>query len=539
MTLFNLTRTPNPSAYLTTRLVVAALIMIAAFYFGFTARYPLANYIDNDFTGSIGVLNQWRPEGAYLYIGVFALLFIVYLLVARWINTRPEMPPRTVHRLFGMIFASGVLFNLVLVPQYTYEAMDIYDLIIRGRMTAYYGLNPLSSPPDVLKNIPSVTGDEGADPVLRFAEWQQVPSAYGAGWELTAAAAARTAGHDLTTNIYLFKLIQIAAYAVTLLVIYLTLRIHAPDRALLGAVLFGWNPFVVGMIGGGGHNDALMAMFLAISLYFLARRWLIAAVLAAAVGATVKFIPLLLFPILLLIAFRTLNRGVFIRFAMLSAVGSAMIIGLIYAPFFTGQETTALLQRRTLLYTSTYGAVLRQALGPVFDNQPMDSSPYRTPRTNTLIIYGGYLLAAGFGLLSLRSIWLRPTFDQAVETSGYILLFYLIVTTSWFQSWYLLWIIPLAALMPDRGLRRIMVVFSYLVTWQTLIYNYYSLKPPGFAPLPWRDLLPVSVFMGGTYLYAVWALVIHPRLSRHSSRNATLNKPSQVSRTRPTTELPA
>ena len=73
----------------------------------------------------------------------------------------------------------------------------------------------------------------------------------------------------------------------------------------------------------------------------------------------------------------------------------------------------------------------------------------------------------------------------------------------WFMSWYVLWVVPLAALLDYSPLRRFVVLFSYLVTWEMVLYQYITLRPGAWAPLPWRDLLPVAGYMGTAWLWLV------------------------------------
>ncbi|MDL1924053.1 hypothetical protein FBQ95_15715 [Chloroflexi bacterium CFX3] len=51
-------------------------------------------------------------------------------------------------------------------------------------------------------------------------------------------------------------------------------------------------------------------------------------------------------------------------------------------------------------------------------------------------------------------------------------------------------------------MRQAALLFSYLVTWQGLLYNYITLRPGNLAPIPWRDLLPTA-----TYMLPIWLLI--------------------------------
>jgi len=58
----------------------------------------------------------------------------------------------------------------------------------------------------------------------------------------------------------------------------------------------------------------------------------------------------------------------------------------------------------------------------------------------TVLALGGYFI------LQLRNAWRTP--GEVVRLGFNTLLFLLLVCMSWFQPWYLLWIVPLAAVYP-------------------------------------------------------------------------------------------
>src|SRR5262249_3584439 len=89
----------------------------------------------------------------------------------------------------------------------------------------------------------------------------------------------------------------------------------------------------------------------------------------------------------------------------------------------------------------------------------------------------------------------------AVREMIIILLGYLLAAATWFQPWYAIWVVALAALLDNTPMRRLVLYFSYLVTWQSFIYNDVTLRPEGWAPIPWRDLIPIAITMGVAWSY--------------------------------------
>src|SRR5260221_11323946 len=462
------------------RLAVVGLAIVAIYFVIFGGRYPLARYWRFPLQ-SLATLNRNSLDSALWYIGSFAALFGLYWLGASLLK-QPSF------RLWLIMGGGAVLFNLALLPMLPFDAADIYDYIIRGRMTAFYGLNPMKDVPTQVAN----------DPLYRYSAWHEATSAYGPAWESIAALLARVAGSDPTTNVIVFKLLFCAGYAGTAILIGLTLHTIAPERALLGAYLFAWNPLTPYFAGGNGHNDMVMAACIMLSLFCLARRWYVGSALAAIVGALIKFVPLLLLPVIAIIMWREL-RGTarFKTFSVAILLCGATIIAF-YLPYWTGIESLAI-DRRERLFTGSVGTLIRQALEPMLGTT-----------TSGIVVS-----TVALGLFSLFYVWqlVRLSHDRDPLHTARILtqtlLFYLLAATIWFQPWYVVWVLPVAVLLDDSPARRLTLWFSYLVTWQPLLYNYVTLRYNGWMPLPWRDLIPVSVVMGGAGAYVGWYWISH------------------------------
>jgi alpha-1,6-mannosyltransferase len=460
-------------------LAIVGAAMSAIFWVVYGGRYPLWQYGHLAFQ-SLGTLNQNSLESALLYIFSFGALFALYGLGAGLLR-------KSVEYGWAVLVGGAIVMNAVMLPMLPFDATDIYDYIIRGRMTAFYELNPMQAVPD---QVPA------GDSVYPFVSWRNANSAYGPAWEVAAGLTAKVAGLDRDTSVIAFKLLSCLGYALTTLFIALTLRTIAPERAQSGVLIFAWNPLMVYFAGGTGHNDMLMAACIALSVLCLVRRWYIPAILAVVLGALIKFIPLLMLPIIAIVIWKQQPlRRRFVTYAV-GAVLSVLIVVAFYAPFWTGVDALAI-DRRSRMFTSSAGTLARQALSAYMSEE----------QAGTIV----NLVALGlFGLFYLSQLWVlfRAKEGASKETHLFpaqillrVLLFYLLVSAIWFQHWYLAWIIPLAALLDDTPARRLVFWFSYLVTWQPLLYNYVTLRYDGWMPLPWRDLIPVSVFMGGAWLF--------------------------------------
>lgn len=275
------------------RLALAGLLSLAIYIYAFVQPYRLARWWSYA-QRTIAKITGYDQSVAIAYILAIAALFVLYGYACRAAQGRH--PALT----WAIVILGIIAFNVALLQLYPVDSNDIFDYIIRARMTAYYGANPFYRVP----------AEFPTDPFQAYNGWDRIPSAYGPLWELIAAAGAWIGGNAATyrdtliRNVLVFKLIAVLGYAGTALVIGLIRRCHAPERALVGVVLFAWNPLVIYVTAGNGHNDAVMAFFIVLGCYWLLRRRFTLAALAQTAGALVKFVSILLVPIVVITALR-------------------------------------------------------------------------------------------------------------------------------------------------------------------------------------------------------------------------------------------
>jgi hypothetical protein len=283
------------------------------------------------------------------------------------------------------------------------------------------------------------------------------------------------------------------------------LREIAPRRIEAGLFLFAWNPLVIFVTGGNGHNDAVMMAFMMMGVYLMSKRWYAASTGAMMLGVLVKFIPLMGVPMVVLVAFSRLDKRERLRYMVLALGLCALLLVVFYGPYWHGMDTLPS-QRRDDYFTGSVATVIRQELGPLLDDAPRDAGALETPKASGLVANGTLGLMAIFYAANLPRIYRTRDDQQVIRILTLLMFFYLVVTSVWFQAWYALWLVALAVLLDNRPLRRLALFFSYLVTWEHIMYNFVTLRYDGWADIPWRDGGPVAVHMGGIYLSiaAVW-----------------------------------
>lgn len=380
-----------------------------------------------------------------------------------------------------VVLGGTAAFCLALLFLYPIDAVDIFENIMHARISSVYGANPFL---DVAQQFP-------ADPFYPYLVWRSIPSAYGPLWEMLAAGVARLAGNDIIANVLAFKMLNGLFFAISLGLVALILRRTAPERALAGVVLLAWNPVVLYETIGNGHNDIVMAVWLLAAAWAIISRRYTLGILALVVGALVKFIPLLLIPVAGLIAFRSLsNTRARLHFLAITTLSAAALVVLAYGPYWRGLESLAVV-RRAEFFTASLPAVIYAWLQLKWG---LDAT------------WEIGLAAAGITALF---VWWQS--DQAGRDRSWlnfsraafkILIFYLLVTCLWFQQWYAVWPLTIAALLPPGPLPRLAVLFSFAAMSKHLIFGpllFWGQPPP---PRLWAEL-----FFGPAVLMIPWLYV--------------------------------
>lgn len=448
-------RTVRPSAPLVKDrapwLTLAALVVLGAisgiaYYLGFVRPYLLSDYYAKPLL-DLAKISKATPQSANEWAFTWVVVFACYWAAFR-ICPPAEGVTRSFKRVaFVLICAGGAFSALNLLFMYPVGAADLFDQIFRARLTSHYALNPFTTVPG------SITGD----PLQAYVAWRGESSPYGPVWESLAAGTSLLAGGDLWGNLIAFKLLVIAAYAVSVPLSYGILRAVRPEWALRGMLLFAWNPLVLFEIAGNGHNDAVVIMFVLAGVFFFVRARQTLVIPAILLGALAKFVPVLLIPTAVAALWRDRAQRVGGRAPRKPIVNiglgvgiSVVLAAILYAPFWTGLE--GLLPRnRGTLFTASIPKVILDTLTGTYKIQQSTAEG--------LVRNGAYAIVGLVAVALAVWVFLTPNattqegrakmVDRTLKAFYEIIFVYLVVASLWFQPWYILWLIaltvPLAA----------------------------------------------------------------------------------------------
>ncbi len=338
---------------------------------------------------------------------------------------------------------------------------------MRARVFTVYGQNPFVQTASAFQS----------DPFFRYGWWTDFPSPYGPLWELTAGLGVRLAGNGVLANIFAFKMISTCFLFATAGVIALTLERLTPERAVSGTLLFLWNPVLLYEAIGNAHNDITMLLWVAASIWAAGTRHWKLTVWFLAVGAGFKFIPILLLPAAGLLGMaRIRSTREKWMFLLLAGSGCLVIWAAAYFPFWDGWRTLSFIKQGTLFTTSF----------PSLIYYFFQSWPGRYARQ--VVGYSAIFLTICFVLWRSFRLIRQPDWITYARTSTIIFLFYVLVTCTWYQNWYLLWALTTAVFLPAETVMLAAVAFSFIGLFKPFvampIFSWLA-KPPSEA---WKEI---------------------------------------------------
>jgi alpha-1,6-mannosyltransferase len=266
------------------------------------------------------------------------------------------------------------------------------------------------------------------------------------------------------------KLWPTLAYLGTTGLLYLMLRAFRPERALPGTLAYAWCPLVLFEALQNGHNDVVAALPVLLALgQALRGRWHLAAVLVA-VGFLVKPLAAVAAPVLLVAAWRAGPAA--IRSTVVGGVMAALVVAAAYVPFFGGLATFQGLERSSIYSASPAELVV---IGLEASGLPLDQA---MPVARLLTVAS----FAALVLLALVGLWRGQI--GLVSALAAALFGYLLVGSQWVNPWYLLWLLPVALLAPDRRILILSLSFALLAPLTYLLqYDARLVVPLVFVPV--------------------------------------------------------
>jgi hypothetical protein len=512
---------PRPQLSSGMRLWLSAIIS-GLIYLAFTLPFPLSRYFAVNPPVDYTKLTSYSIFGFVAYLIGILSLFGLYLNGIRSLTDKNLGMDRNSAMFF--VLMSGIIFGLILIFSYPQTAIDLFVYALRTRGWALYGLSPFSTTPESVLS---------SDPWLGLAgEWADAASPYGPIWEWLSLVAYHLSGGQYLGHLFALKVISFAAYLGSAWMVYQILRLIRPRWAVVGLTFFAWNPLVLLESVQNAHNDIVMVFFLLLMIWAYVRlmnakrqTWglILTFIGAFALSILVKFVTLLTLPFLLLsLAWR---QPTWIkRFSILAFYGLAIlaIVIVVMAPFWPGLENWAVIRASKGAGRSLFAFLVLTLIPRVNTATAFDIT--------TAIIY------AIFGSIYLWSLWrvIRTNqqssiaSEQAIEApilgSFYVFWGYALIVATVFHAWYLLWFMPLAALLvPAKRPISGALIFSLAALLIIPYYETIRVWIPYLNQNHWLGHLIGVGLLIPPVLFSLWkpARLIPMDATRHQGRGRT------------------
>jgi hypothetical protein len=361
-----------------------------------------------------------------------------------------RIPVRTV-----VLLAVGFHAIVLMLP--LLFSRDVYSYAYYGRIVSTYGGNPyVLTPSDFpLNGLWHLT----------WPGWRETPSVYGPLFTWMSALMTRIV-KDPSEVVASFQLLAALASLGTVAVVGRLVQKVRPERTAFAIAMIGCNPIVVYHVVGGGHNDILVAFFVAcaVSLLF-ARRELLAAI-ALALGMSVKASAVV--PLALLVVAIVADAPPERRRRVLAMYG-AVIAGVWLAlalPFL--QWTNPTLGLMEVSGHDSWMApgqlIVRAAsgLGGLVGGDPFREPAATAARIGLFVVSLVAVIAIGHRIWT--SVQAR-TPEAMAAAWGWAFLAITLPSPVLF-TWYLVWALPLAWVMPKIARRGMVILSAFFVITQ-------------------------------------------------------------------------
>ena len=483
-------------------LIIAAFISLAVYSLIFTRTAFLLTFLDIP-KYDLHLMVQTEPGLLWLYRIGFILLAAAYSLGA-WALAHTQGKFALFILITTATLSAGILLLL-----YPFDAADMFDYIMHGRMLALYDANPYQQVP----------ADFQADPFFIYVGWTKNTSPYGPFWLQLSALAASLARNSILGTVLAFKMLSGFFYLIGAGFVAAILKRKAPERLLFGLWMFICNPLVLYETFGHGHNDITLTACLLASVWFMIEDRHSLVILALVTGALFKHVTLLVIPIALVYSLLQLtdwkSRG---RYLLITASSAAILAFIAYQPFWVGWKTIDL-NSRMYMYTTSLPAIVH--------------TWYRDQIDLVVLSRAISWIAGGLTVIASSIFAWRATRDRS--WLGYpkaalgILLFYLFLTCLWFQQWYMVWVVGLAAILPLSGLSFLVFMSSFTVMTKVLISAPILLWARPLPRAQIRELWLSLEVMAMPWIVSIILLVrqlVSPRMGRKKSLTEPGNNPS-------------
>lgn len=416
-------RAHDAKLWLFPRLLLAALVLVFAWLAVAPAVRGSRIVLATAGGSPDWLLGAWRFAGADALAGAdagwtyYRMLIVASILYGAVVLVAPRLGSRWI---WAAVLALHVVF--LLAPPLL--SQDVFSYIAYARLGVDHDLNPYSHRPF---DIPG-------DPVFGFAGSKDAVNVYGPFFTLLTYPLALL---PVSAAFWMLKLAAAAASLALARLVWSAAPAAGADRARALAVV-GLCPATLVHVVAGAHNEAMTMLLVTAGVVFALRERERLGGFVAAVAAGLKASALVPLPFML--AGARDKRVALTGMAAAAVLAPATALVAFGTDALNGLNLISSNQDRTSRYSLPQVTV--DALGHLFSS--LDHAAAID------VVRAAYALALAIAVVALLwRTWRRP--ETWIANAGWATLGVLLAS-AWLVPWYLLWLLPFAALTRDRAL---------------------------------------------------------------------------------------
>ncbi len=406
-------------------------------------------------------------------------------------------------RVRTMIVVTTAAVYASFIAMYPTNAIDVYIYAARSRLLTSYGENPNGFQPVVHWE---------SDPYMRFAsrEWADNLSPYGPLWNQLAAPMTWIGGDSIGAAVIGFKLLSAASAITIAWLIYSIVNDRHPEWALPAALFWLWNPLVLWDGIGNAHNDVTLMLPVVAALWSWQKRRDHMVVPWVLVSILIKYVTVILIPVAIIAVWRrTSDHRTRATIALWSATATIGLLAVSMFPFYDVDAIVASLREQGTKVAASPAWAIRATLR----EWSIADVPAQT------IINVAYALIAVVITSWMVAVWRRP--DRLPRAVFEVMFIFMIVASTNQRAWYVIWLVPLAAiLIPAMPWRRALLwSVTSMIGHGCTIWLWYVWDFDAWGSYPY-----VLIIVGLVYLpvivLSLWELLAWWRSRRDENRRA-------------------
>jgi hypothetical protein len=386
-----------------------------------------------------GLLPGFTNDGTTLknlFTGAMVVMYVSYVVMLKHAS---RLPGR-------WVLAAILAVHAIFWTSPPLALTDLFNYINYGRMEVVHNLNPYTT-------IPILEPHD--DPSFILSNWHQLLSPYGPLFTLITFAVVPL---GVAGSFWALKSLLVASSLATIWLVGGCARLLGRDRTAAMA-LVGLNPLILVWGLGGDHNDFLMVLCITLGVYLV--------LLARERARQVSVAHVL--PVALL----EVGAGAALVAAVAIKASAAVLLPIVLVTLLGARRTLVRVLAGMALAGVVLGAGSFAAFGLHFPDLSTQSSLVTGESLPNLVGlalgFGGESAGVRYGmdvvlvLTALACCWLAWRRRELVTPAGWASVA-LVATLGWVLPWYVLWVLPFAALSSSRRLRAAALVLgAYLI----------------------------------------------------------------------------